>query len=290
MPVNKRISVVFFLLFLPIISCKTPPVTGLQDKGFVSPLRYNQWKLVWHDEFNGTRVDTNKWSLEVNDWGGGNEELQYYTSRPENAYIDRGMLVIAARKEHYKTRHYTSARLNTRYKGDWKYGRFDIRARFPRGWGLCPAIWMLPTDNCYGKWPAGGEIDIAEVLGRAPAELHSTVHFGSTTPQNRPSNTGKLQLTKGDFSEEFHVFSVEWEPHVIRWYLDNELHHTAQVTSPLNERYHLLLNLAVGGKWPGLPQSHNDFPALFAVDYVRVFERSPKGRPLQGNMKLSTKR
>jgi beta-glucanase (GH16 family) len=281
-----RVSVVFLLAVTTVISCTSPPVTNLPTKGYISPLQYNQWKLVWQDEFNGRRIDTTKWSLEVNDWGGGNEELQYYTDRPENVYVDRGVLVIAARKESYKTRHYTSARLNTRYKGDWKYGRFDIRARFPKGWGFCPAIWMLPTDNHYGAWPAGGEIDIAEVLGREPSELHSTVHFGSTTPKNRPSSTGKLRLPKGDFSEKYHVFSVEWEPHVIRWYLDNKLHHTAQVTNPLNERYHLLLNLAIGGKWPGLPRSNTDFPALFAVDYVRVFARSPKVTGLQSNLKL----
>ncbi len=270
---------IFLLFSFLFLSCSLPnrrlfrkPV----ETGYISPLRYNQWKLVWQDEFDGLRIDTTKWTQEVNDWGGGNEELQYYTARPENAFVEDGVLAIVAQKEPYQTRGFTSARLNSHYKGDWKYGRFDIRAKMPKGWGLWSAIWMLPTDNEYGAWPAGGEIDIAEVLGREPTELYGSVHFGSRTPEKRRSIEGKKRLLLRDFSQQFHVFSIEWEPYEIRWYLDNQLYHTAKITRPLDERYHLLLNLAIGGQWPGHPKVNTEFPSYFYVDYVRVFERDVK--------------
>jgi beta-glucanase (GH16 family) len=284
---NWRIFGNCIFFFSVLISCASPAIKSSHpEQGYISPLRYPQWRLIWQDEFDGLRIDTSKWTHEVNDWGGGNEELQYYTDRPENAYVENGILVIAARKESYRERNYTSARLNTRYKGDWKYGRFDVRAKLPKGWGMWPAIWMLPTDNRYGAWHAGGEIDIAEVLGREPSELHGAVHFGSPTPQNRPSNTGTFRLRKGDFSEQFHVFSVEWEPYVIRWYLDNKLYHTAKVSQPMDERYHLLLNLAIGGKWPGNPKVNTAFPTYFLVDYVRIYEREQKESASQMDKKI----
>ncbi|MBC7922473.1 MAG: glycoside hydrolase family 16 protein [Ferruginibacter sp.] len=252
----------------------SPPTDGYAPSAPAQP-----WKLVWQDEFDGPRIDTTKWTPEVNDRGGGNEELQYYTARPENAYLKNSTLVIVAQREKYLTKAFTSARLNTRHKADWQYGRFEVRAKMPKGWGLWPAIWMLPTDDRYGPWPAGGEIDIAEVLGREPSEVHGVVHFGSETPRHRRSSAGTTQLKKGDFSGKFHVFSVEWEAREIRWYLDNQLYHTARVIRPLDERYHLLLNLAVGSNWPGTPKANTPFPAYFYVDYVRVFARTETETP-----------
>ena len=265
---------------------RLPP--GPPGNGYARPVSTKPWKLVWQDEFDGLRLDTTKWTSEVNDWGGGNEELQYYTARPENAYLADGALVIVAHREKYLTKAFTSARLNTRYKAGWQYGRFEVRAKMPKGWGLWPAIWMLPTDDRYGPWPAGGEIDIAEVLGRESAEVHGAVHFGNENPYHRRSSAGTTRLKRGDFSKEFHVFSVEWEAGVIRWYLDNQLYHTAKVERPMEERYHLLLNLAIGSKWPGTPKANTDFPAHFYVDYVRVFAREEpeapsEERPTRGN-------
>ena len=267
----SRASIAVFLFFW--MSCRAVPHLPPNPSGDAQSVPAKSWKLVWQDEFDGLGIDTTKWTHEVNDWGGGNEELQYYTARPENAYLKNNTLVIVAQREEYLTKAFTSARLNTRHKADWQYGRFEVRAKMPKGWGLWPAIWMLPTDNQYGPWPAGGEIDIAEVLGREPAEVHGAVHFGSKTPHYRRSSAGTTQLQKSDFSEKFHVFTVEWEAGVIRWYLDNQLYHTAQVIRPLDEQYHLLLNLAVGSKWPEAPKATTTFPAYFYVDYVRVFAR-----------------
>ena len=243
------------------------------------------WRLVWSDEFNGHTLDPSKWQFEVNAWGGGNEELQYYTDRPENAHVADGCLHIVARREPFTgpegTRAYTSARLRTKNLGDWKYGCFEVRARLPLGQGLWPAIWMLPTDSLYGGWAAGGEIDIMELVGHRPNEVLGTLHYGGAWPNNVHSGeTYRLPADQGTFADDFHVFSVQWEPGEIRWYV-NGLHtqtqrdwHTpaAPHPAPFDQPFHLLLNLAVGGKLPGNPDETSIFPQVMAVDYVRVYQ------------------
>lgn len=242
------------------------------------------WKLVWSDEFAGNSVDPSKWEFEVNAWGGGNNELQYYTDRSENARVEGGVLRIIARRETFTgpegTRQYTSARLRTKNRGDWTYGRFEIRARLPKTQGLWPAIWMLPTDNVYGGWAGSGEIDIMELVGHKPAEVFGTLHHGGPSPRNR--HTGKaFVLPKGDFSEDFHVFALEWEPGVFRWYVDGVHYQTqtewktegAPYPAPFDRRFHLLLNVAVGGNLPRNPDESSVFPQEMTVDYVRVYSR-----------------
>lgn len=271
-------SLSILLLVLLTLSCKKMPVPTHKptaNEGYLSPLAYDGWKLVWQDEFKATKLDATKWNIEVNDWGGGNEEAQYYTERPENVRLTDGKLVITARKEKYLSRDYTSARITTKGKGDWKYGRLDIRAKLPKGSGLWPAIWMLPTANQYGAWHAGGELDIMELVGKQPRQIHCAAHFGSDTPATRKSNTGTYHLPKGDFSSQFHVFSMEWEPTEIRWYIDNKIYHALKASKPFDERYHLILNLAIGGNWPGYPKANAVFPKHLYVDYVRVFGRKP---------------
>src|SRR5512141_666631 len=180
--VSRGLALVMLLML--ILGCKkddqtsNPPVTAV-DSIAVPP----GWTLAWHDEFNGPSIDQTKWNFEVNGNGGGNNELQYYTSRLQNAYIDSGMLVIQALKENYLGKAYTSARLNTDGKGDWKYGRFEARMLLPYGAGLWPAFWLLPTDWVYGGWPMSGEIDVMEELGDNPAKVYGTIHYGSS-----PSN------------------------------------------------------------------------------------------------------
>ena len=161
------------------------------------------WELVWHDEFDETSINPEKWSHEVNAKGGGNNELQYYTDRSENSFIENGSLVIQALKEHYTgpegTREYTSARLRTYRKGDWKYGRFDIKAKLPLGQGIWPAIWMMPSESKYGGWAASGEIDIVELLGHEPNKVYGTLHYGGSWPNN--VHTGKsFTLPQGQTS------------------------------------------------------------------------------------------
>lgn len=244
--------------------------------------RSSGWRLVWQDEFDGRTLDPSKWEFEVNADGGGNNELQYYVTN--NARVKDGVLYIEARKEHHAgpqgTREYTSSRLRTRLKGDWKYGRFDIRARLPKGQGMWPAIWMLPTDEAYGGWPHSGEIDIMELLGHEPNRVHGTLHYSA--PGNGIVYQGtNFTLTTGTFADVFQVFRLDWEPHAMRWYVDGKLYQTQTnwlskahgFPAPFDRRFHLLLNFAVGGNWPGNPDARTTFPQAMAVDYVRVYRK-----------------
>jgi beta-glucanase (GH16 family) len=252
------------------------------------------WNLVWSDEFDGPDIDMSKWSYEVNGQGGGNNELQYYTDRPTNSFIQDGKLVIQALKETYTgpdgTRNYTSARMRTKYKGEWTYGRFEARMKLPYGQGLWPAFWMLPTDSPYGGWAASGEIDIMEILGDQPNKLYGTIHYHGEWPNNWSSG-GSYTLPSGDFSQDFHVFALEWEPGMMRWYVDGINYSTktswdttsgAPFPAPFDVPFHILLNVAVGGNWPGSPDDTTVFPQQMVVDYVRVYSVSngPPSIPL----------
>ena len=241
------------------------------------------WVLVWRDEFSGNEIDTAKWGFEINGQGGGNNELQYYTDRSDNARIEDGSLVIEARSETYTgsdgTRYYTSARLRTANKGDWTYGRIEARIQLPFGQGIWPAFWMLPTDWVYGGWAASGEIDIMELVGHEPNVVHGTLHYGGPWPENTYSGDG--YTINEPFANDFHTFAVEWEEGEIRWYVD-DIHVQTQTNwfstagaypAPFNQRFHILLNVAVGGNWPGAPDSTTVFPQKMVVDYVRVYER-----------------
>lgn len=243
------------------------------------------YELIWNDEFDSNQIDLEKWEYEVNANGGGNNELQYYTSRKENSFIENGKLIIKAINEVYEAsegrRNYTSARLRTKNKGDWKYGRFEIRAKLPIGQGIWPAIWMLPTDWEFGGWPLSGEIDIMELIGHQPSTVYGTLHYGSSFPNN--VHTGStFNLSSGTFANDFHTFAIEWEEGIIRWYVDDELYQTqtkwhtdqAPFPAPFNKRFHLLLNVAVGGNWPGSPDQTTAFPQQMEVDYVRVFKKN----------------
>jgi beta-glucanase (GH16 family) len=244
------------------------------------------WRLIWSDEFNGPAIDGSKWSFEVNGGGGGNNELQYYTARPENARIENGRLVIEARKEQYSgpdgTRQYTSARLRTLNKGDWLYGRFEARIKLPRGQGIWPAFWMLPSNNKYGNWAASGEIDILEAINTNAAggnTIYGSIHFGNTWPNNKHTTVAYKPPTS--IADNYQTYAVEWEPRAIRWYVNNVLYSTqtqwdsggGPYPAPFDQRFHLLLNLAVGGNWPGSPNATTVFPQRMEVDYVRVYQK-----------------
>lgn len=241
-----------------------------------------EWKLVWSDEFDGVDLDSSKWEFEVNASGGGNNELQYYVTN--NVQVRDGVLTIEARMEHYTgvegTREFTSSRLRTRRKADWLYGRFDIRARLPQGKGLWPAIWMLPTASRYGGWPRGGEIDIMELLGHRPDEVHGTLHYVDTN-RRHASRGASYTLSGATFADGFHVFRFDWEPKVMRWYVDDNVYQTQtrwtsgtnSFPAPFDQRFHLLLNVAVGGNWPGRPDAATKFPQTMFVDYVRVYQK-----------------
>jgi beta-glucanase (GH16 family) len=244
------------------------------------------WRLVWSDEFDGARLDYNKWAVEENAHGGGNGEEQFFVDRPENVRVENGNLIIEARKERFESsgqlRQYTSGRIRTKYRADWKYGRVEVRAKLPTGRGLWPAIWMLPTQDHYGGWAASGEIDIMELIGHEPNTVHGTLHYGSQWPHN--VHTGKpFVLASGTFAGDFHVFALEWEQGVIRWSVDGALYQTqtewrsdgGPFPAPFDQPFYLILNVSVGGQWPGPPDAETVFPQRMLVDYIRVFQRNP---------------
>lgn len=252
----------FFLLILCACSAKS-----------------QQRKLVWSDEFNYKGLpDTAKWNYDTGGHGWGNDELQYYTSkRKDNARVKNGKLIIEARKEEYKGSHYTSARLVTKRKGDWQYGRIEVRAKLPEGLGMWPAIWMLPTDWKYGGWPHSGEIDIMENVGYMPDSVFGSIHTG------KYHHSIGTQKTKGlyfnDLSEKFHVYAINWTTNIVEFFIDGKKYFEFKKEKPdsevwpFDEKFHLLLNVAVGGSWGGQKGiDESIFPQKMEVDWVRVYQ------------------
>jgi beta-glucanase (GH16 family) len=245
----------------------------------------SRWTLVWSDEFNGpdgSRPDAARWNFEVGGNGWGNQELQYYTSRPENSFVRGGNLVIQALKESFTgpdhvTRNYTSARMTTQGLFEQAYGRFEARLKIPRGQGIWPAFWLLGND--FGKigWPACGEIDIMENIGKEPSTTHGSMHG--------PGYSGDFDFTSVyklpggvHFFDDFHVFAIEWEPGIVRFFVDQELYATftpsrlpAGMKWVFDHPFFIVLNVAAGGVWPGPPDSNTVFPQAMLVDYVRVY-------------------
>ena len=246
------------------------------------------WTLVWSDEFSGSNdsaPDSSKWTLETGGNGWGNNELEYYTSRQQNAQIQNGSLVINALKETYTgtdgvTRNYTSARMKTSGKFEQQYGRFEARIKISYGQGMWPAFWMLGNDIGTVGWPTCGEIDIMENIGKEPAMVHGTIHgpgYSGGTGIGSP-----FSLAKGRFADDYHLYAVEWEPNLIRFYVDNNLYATRtpadlpQGTKWVYDHpFFMILNLAVGGDWPGAPDNATVFPQTMLVDYVRVYKKAP---------------
>lgn len=243
---------------------------------------------IWQDEFEGpagASFDRAKWTADTGGGGFGNQEREFYTTSPDNVALDgHGHLVITARDEPpgasrqcwYGTCRYTSARLKTQGVYARAYGRFEARLKIPRGQGLWPAWWMLGNDIETAGWPASGEVDIMENIGREPGIVHGTMHGPGYSGANGIGRSDTLAA--GAYADDFHVFAVEWEPRVVRWYVDGRLYHRMTPPDlPLGARwvfdhpFFLLLNVAVGGAWPGDPDASTTFPQQMIVDYVRVY-------------------
>jgi beta-glucanase (GH16 family) len=256
------------------------------------------WTQVWADDFNETAIDRSNWTYDLGGGGWGNNELQYYTDKPANSYIlhdgsGDGMLVIEARKESYRGSAYTSARMKTQGLKNWAYGRMEARISIPGGRGVWPAFWMLGSNFPTVGWPACGEIDIFEhcLASDMPAytvrgSAHGPGFFGANSVH------GDWHLDNG-LLNVFHIYAVEWEPNEIRWYFDGTLYFTATPNSlpsggtwVFDHPFFLILNVAVGGSWPGSPDATTLFPAQMLVDYIRVFRDANLTEP-SGSMKAS---
>ncbi len=253
------------------------------------------WSLVWSDEFNGANgspVDVSKWGFDIGGNGWGNNELETYTSRIDNAYVENGHLVIKAIKETFTgpdniARNYTSARILTKNKFTQTYGRFEARIKLPYGQGIWPAFWMLGDNIGSVGWPNCGEVDIMENIGKEPSTNHGTLHGPGYSGGS--GITGAYVLTNGQkFSDDFHTFAVEWEPNVVRFYVDGLLYKTrtpadlpAGTQWVFDHPFFIILNVAVGGSFPGNPDATTVFPQTMLVDYVRVYQRAtPSNTPV----------
>lgn len=314
--VNTFLSVAV-LSAMPLASQANTPLDW-QSKG---------WELVWQDEFNTGKLDFNNWSIETNCWGGGNKEQQCYTDQDKNFVFEDGILNIVAIKEDYTgyaqlpswddfdpekkaTLPFTSGRIISKDKADFKYGRMEARVKMPKGQGTWAAFWMLPTDNVYGGWAASGEIDILEAVnlhaqsdsprakpGDPEVKVHGTLHHGGGWPMNVHSGTSYTIPDGVSPAESFNNYAVEWEEGEIRWYV-NDVHYATQRAegwhswykdkngekqevggnAPFDQPFHLIFNFAVGGTWPedtnekGLDKT--GFPKNFSIDWVRVYQCS----------------
>jgi beta-glucanase (GH16 family) len=251
--------------------------------GYEAQTTYTGYSLVWSNEFDSTALRSNEWTFESGDGcpqlcGWGNNELEFYTNSADNLFFREGKMIIRARKESYGGRSYTSARIKTQGKKTFKFGRIDIRAVMPAGKGLWPAFWLMPENNVYGYWPSSGEIDMMEFLGHEPSRVYGTVHYG---PGPGSTSISKNMVLANDdrFDKKFHVFSVIWEQDKIQWLVDDVVYSTinkadlGSANYPFNEDFYLIINLAVGGNWPGSPDSATVFPQHLIVDYVRVYQQ-----------------
>lgn len=244
------------------------------------------YTLVWEEQFDGDSLNRDDWNVELHDPGWVNEELQAYVDSTDNIYIEDGDLVLKPIETVNEdgTKSYTSGRVNTQNKHDFKYGLYEARLKVPKGQGFLPAFWMMPTsENLYGQWPRCGEIDIMEVMGQATNTLYGTIHFGN--PHSESQGTYVLEGSK--FSDDYHVFSVEWEPGKMSWYVDGNLYHTendwysrtegqGEITypAPFDQPFYIILNLAVGGSWVGYPNSTTDIAnAEYRIDYVKAYQK-----------------
>ncbi|WP_372948952.1 family 16 glycosylhydrolase [Mariniphaga sp.] len=242
----------------------------------------DNWQLVWSDEFDTDGLpDTTKWNYDTrgNEYGWGNNEKQWYpVADPDNVYIRDGILTITAIKEPTFGKEYSSARLTTKGKGDWKYCKVEVRAKVPSGRGTWPAIWMLPTENNYGGWPKSGEIDIMEHVGFNPDTVFSTVHTGAFNHTIGTQVGKKIGLPTA--TTKFHVYTTEWNENEIKSYVDGEHYFTFTNNGegfeawPFDQQFHLILNLAIGGGLGGKKGiDDSKFPHHFQIDYVRVYQK-----------------
>lgn len=280
---NLELTESFFLIItyegkeypLPVEITDDDPMEEIliSSTGFYTSNVHPSMQLIWSDDFSGTQLNTNNWGYDLGNGcnvgicGWGNNELETYTNDPANIQVANGTVTITALNN---GGNYTSARIKTQGKINVQYGRIDARARLPRGQGIWPAIWMLGENISAVNWPTCGEIDIMELVGHEPAKVHGTVHY---TSDGYKFSSGSTSLSSGEFTDQFHVFTIIWDKSKITWYVDNQPFKTYNINvAAFNKPFFFIMNLAVGGNWPGPPDATTVFSQEMVVDYVRVFQ------------------
>lgn len=251
------------------------------SRGYFSPTEYAGYSLIWQDEFTGNSINSDDWSFDLgNGTGGwGNNELEYY--RAENAWVADSVLTIEARQESFGGQNYTSAKLKTFGKKSFQYGHIDIRALLPKGKGLWPALWTLGNNINSVGWPACGENDIMEMIGgdnNGEYKVYGTLHWEYNGGQADSGGSKTLPSSDYSFAEAYHVFSIDWDENYIKWYVDNQQYYEIDISGSDMSEFHqphwFIFNVAVGGSWPGNPNSTTVFPQQMKVDYIRVFQQN----------------
>lgn len=230
----------------------------------------------WSDEFDGREINDHFWTIQQGGGIWGNNEMQYYTANPKNCRLENGKLIIAGQKEDYNGMHYTSARISTKEKVDFHFGSIEIKAKLPKGKGLLPAIWLMPTENIYSPRRKNGEIDIVEMLSEDPKVIYGVAHF---LTEKKSKESIKYYYGE-DLSKDFHVYALEWNSRQLKWLIDNQVYYTLDLEktfegdfNPFTKRFYLIINLAIGGNWPGYIIDDQAFPAEMEIDYVRYREK-----------------
>ena len=250
-------------------------VSNLHE-GYTTPLSYEGMELIFAEEFDSPTIDASIWTHEIgngcpNLCGWGNNEWQYY--RSQNTLVENGLANIQAKNESFEGANYTSSRMITQGKFAFQYGRVDIRAKLPRGQGLWPALWMLGSNIDQVGWPACGEVDIMEMVGNRESTTYGTAHWDNNGSY---ASHGNSYDNTEDLDQEFHVYSIVWTEQSIKWYFDDLVYNTLDITSASLSEFRapmfLIMNVAVGGNWPGYPNPSTEFPTSMEVDYVRVFQ------------------
>ena len=279
----KKLNVLLvfaFLLGACAVPAPEPTTTPVPPTPIPSPTPAawdrEGWNIAWHDEFDGPELNRENWNFDIGGNGWGNAEWEAYTDKPENIRIEDGMLVIEAREDPTLPggRPYSSARIKTQGLHSWTYGRIEARIKLPHGQGIWPAFWML-GDNNKG-WPASGEIDILEFIGKTPDTIYATVHAPGYSGGNGVGSS--LVVSEESLKNDFHVYAIEWQENEIRWLFDEQEYFKltpANVPADwiFDHEFYIIMNLAVGGRWPGYPDKTTVFPQFLTVDYVRVYQR-----------------
>lgn len=264
---NLKVYVVFFFLGMIFSSYGVDPAFKKNAKKGIKKM-----KLYWADEFNKAGIpDSSKWSYNIGNGpdGWGNQELEYYTNESRNSFVENGLLKIKCIKEEYRGHQYTSARLVTKDKFSFKYGRIEVRAKVPDIVGTWPAVWMMGHDIDKVNWPACGEIDIMEHRASELNKIYSALHF----PKNHAGNCLVDTTRISGASNEFHLYRLDWSSKSINFYVDDKLYHSVQNSEdkPFNKDFYFLVNLAIGGGFGGSVDP-KFVAATFEVDYIRVYK------------------
>ena len=249
-------------------------ISCMEDISYKSGLLKENYKLVWNEKFSSETLDTNSWNIELRKPGWVNNELQAYTDREQNIYIENNNLIIRAVKENYNDANYTSGRINTSGKYSWKYGRFEIRAKIPKKKGVWPAIWLL-SDNIFSEgWPKCGEIDIMEHINNEDI-IYGTIHSEEYNHMTETQIGGNVTIENLD--TQFHTFGLEWNSESLIWFIDDKIYHRVNKKEyfkdkwPFDSNYFLIINQAIGGFWPGNP-SEDFTDSEYIIDWIKVYQ------------------